>query len=104
MADEEVFSGFWHPDVYEVGFTRLPHELVEEMHKMSDCELRVVLYIFRHTWGFLEIDNEHSKNKLGKGKKMTTDEFMKGRKKEREVASERATNVAFPSLILTFVY
>jgi hypothetical protein len=81
MEDEEkVFPGFWHPDIYDVGYTRLPHDLIERMHKMSDCELRVVLYIFRHTWGFQEIDNEVSKNRLGRGKKLTTDEFVNGRK------------------------
>ena len=67
-------------DHNNTGYTRLPHELIDEMHKMSDCELRVVLYIFRHTWGFQEIDNEISKKKLGRGKKLTIDEFMKGRK------------------------
>lgn len=80
MAEEEVFPGFWHPDINDTGFTRLPHELIEEMHKMSDCELRIVLYIFRHTWGFQEIDNKISKKKLGRGKRITTEEFMKGRK------------------------
>lgn len=81
MDDDDVFPGFWHPDVYpEEGHTRLPHELIEHMHRMSDPELRIVLYIFRHTWGFQEIDNEISKKKLGRGKKLTTDEFMKGRK------------------------
>jgi len=80
MAEEEVFPGFWHPDVYDVGYTKLPHELIERMHKMSDSELRVILYIFRHTWGFQEIDNEFSKKKLGRGKKLTTDEFVNGRK------------------------
>ena len=80
MADEEVFPGFWHPDINDVGYTKIPHELIERMHKMSDCELRIVLYIFRHTWGFQEIDNEISKRKLGRGKRLTTDEFMKGRK------------------------
>lgn len=33
----------------------------------------MVLYLFRHTWGFQEFD---------KPKKLTTDEFMKGRKKK----------------------
>jgi len=77
---EEVFPGFYHPDVYVTGFTRLPHELIDNMHKMSEPELRVILYIFRHTWGFSEIDNEISKNKLGRGKRLSIDEFMKGRR------------------------
>jgi hypothetical protein len=79
---EETFPGFWHPDEYEVGFTKLPHEFIEEMPKMSDTELRIVLYILRHTWGYQEIDNETSRRKIGRGKKITTDEFMHGRKRQ----------------------
>jgi len=70
MVDGDVFPGFYDPRQYD-GYTKLPHELFDLMHKMSDSELRVVLYIFRHTWGFQE---------FGKVKKLTTDEFMHGRK------------------------
>lgn len=81
MDDDDVFPGFWHPDVHpEEGHTKLPHEFIDIMHKLSDSELRIMLYLFRHTWGFQEIDNEVSLRKLGRGKKITTDEFMKGRK------------------------
>lgn len=66
----EPFQGFWHPEELQ-GFTQLPHELFDLMDKMSEPELRVVLYIFRHTWGFQE---------FGKTKKITTEEFMHGRK------------------------
>lgn len=72
MEDDNVapFPGFWHPNEQQ-GWTQLPHELFDVMHKMSDSELRVVLYIFRHTWGFQE---------FGKAKRLTTDEIMHGRK------------------------
>jgi hypothetical protein len=83
--NEEVFPGFWHPNIYEVGFTKFPHELIEEMHKMSDPELRIVLYIFRHTWGYQEFDE---------GKKITTEEFMKGRKRRDGSRIDKGTGLS----------
>jgi hypothetical protein len=70
-ATVAAFQGFWHPDEQQ-GYTQLPHELFDLMFDMSEPELRVILYIFRHTWGFQE---------FGKMKKLTTDEFMHGRKR-----------------------
>ncbi len=68
---EEVFPGFWHPDVYQVGFTKMPHELIQELHKIdSIAELKVILYVMRHTWGFQEFDQ---------WKRITFEEFMHGR-------------------------
>ncbi len=80
MEDTNVtpFPGFWHPKAQQ-GFTQLPHELFDLMHEMSEPELRVVLYIFRHTWGFQE---------FGKAKKLTTEEFMNGRKYEDKETGE----------------
>jgi len=52
MADDvDVFPEFWHPNEKQ-GFTQLPHELIELLRLMSNSELRVILYIFRHTWGY----------------------------------------------------
>jgi hypothetical protein len=70
-TEDEVFPGFWHPKAKK-GFTQLPHELIDILPYISDVELRVILYIFRHTWGFSE---------FGQVKKITTDEFMHGRKR-----------------------
>lgn len=84
MDNDEVFPGFWHPDEQQ-GFTQLPHELIEEMHKMSDSELRVVLYIFRHTWGYQEFD---------KLKKLTIKEIMDGRMRKDSTRMDNGTGLS----------
>lgn len=84
MDNDEVFPGFWHPDEQQ-GFTQLPHELIEVMHKMSDSELRVVLYIFRHTWGYQEFD---------KLKKLTIDEIMNGRMRKDKTRMDNGTGLS----------
>lgn len=74
MADDDsVFPGFWHPDEQQ-GYTQLPHELIELLPKLGEAELKIILYIFRHTWGFQE---------FGGFKKITIDEFMYGRKQRK---------------------
>jgi hypothetical protein len=80
----DVFPGFWHPKERQ-GYTQLPHELIEEMSSMDDSELRVVLYIFRHTWGFQE---------FGEAKKLTTDEFMYGRKRHDGSRMDKGTGLS----------
>lgn len=82
---EEVFPGFWHPDLNQ-GFTKMPHELIDLLHKIdSITELKIVLYIMRHTWGFQEFD---------KAKKITTDEFMKGRKRKDGTCIDNGTGLS----------
>lgn len=73
--DNFVIAGFIHPD-YLAGFTRLPHFLIWHMGNMSEPELRVVLYIFRHTWGFSKDKDEGG---LPRKKHITIQEFMTGR-------------------------
>jgi len=84
IPHEDVFPGFWHPDERQ-GYTQLPHELIEHMHKMSDAELRITLYVFRHTWGFQEFK---------KLKKITTDEFMNGRKRKDGSRMDEGTGLS----------
>lgn len=86
MVDNPVasFQGFWHPREQQ-GFTQLPHELFDLMHSMSEPELRVILYIFRHTWGFSE---------FGETKKLTTDEFMEGRKRRDGTRYDNGTGLS----------
>ena len=68
----EKFKGFKPP---EANYSKLPHALIEALSKFtSQGELMVVLYILRHTWGFQEFDQF---------KKITIDEFMRGRKKKK---------------------
>ena len=90
----EVFPGFWHPDECQIGYTKLPHELIDLMPYMSDAELRVILYVLRHTWGYQEIDNELSLNKIRGGKKITIDEFMHGRKRKDGSRMDNGTGLS----------
>lgn len=62
------FQGFESP---KENWSKLPHELINHLHLMtSEAEVKIVLYILRHTWGFG--DDE---------KKITIDEFCNGRKR-----------------------
>jgi|SRR5450755_1111225 len=80
----EVFPGFWHPS--DQGFTQLPHELIEQLHKIDSlAELKIILYIMRHTWGFQEFD---------KPKKITVDEFMSGRKRKDGTRLDNGTGLS----------
>lgn len=83
-TEEEVFPGFWHPKE-EQGFTQLPHELIDLLPRLSDAELRIILYLFRHTWGFQEFD---------KMKKITIDEFMHGRKRRDGTRMDEGTGLS----------
>jgi len=64
------FKGFSRP---QSNFFCLPNEWIDLSNEMSLSEMKVVLYILRHTWGFNEYD---------KSKKITIDEFVDGRKRK----------------------
>lgn len=73
MSEDEqlTFKGFNTPDE---NWSKLPNELVESLHLFSSlAELKVVIYILRHTWGYREYETD---------KRITTDEFMYGRKRK----------------------
>lgn len=85
MADDDyVFPGFWDLQEYD-GYTKLPHELIELLPKLSETELKIILYIMRHTWGFQEFD---------KPKKITVDEFMHGRKRSDGSRMDNGTGLS----------
>jgi hypothetical protein len=64
-----LFQGFSKP---EANFFRLPNEWTDITAKITSlAEMKVVEYVLRHTWGYSEYDMV---------KKITTDEFMHGRK------------------------
>jgi hypothetical protein len=69
----EVFTGF-DLDDEELGFSKLPHTWLNEVCSRVDniAELKVILYVFRHTVGFQETEQH---------KHITIDEFMNGRYK-----------------------
>jgi DnaD/phage-associated family protein len=63
------FTGFIDP---EQNWSKLPHQLIDEMHNISSIsELKVILYVLRHTWGFKDSQ-----------KRITIDEFVQGRKRK----------------------
>lgn len=67
----EVFAGLIDPIKYKVGFTMLPHEFIENLDRVETlAELKVILYLMRHTWGFQDSDQ---------WRHLTLDEFMHGR-------------------------
>lgn len=77
----ESFLGFSYPD--EGNFTRIPNEFMEmELTNIDSlAEMKVILYVMRHTWGY----QEYMDSGMGGGfKKITTDEFMHGRLRKRE--------------------
>ena len=63
------FPGFQKPDR---NWSKLPHALIEALSIIETVgELKVILYVLRHTWGYQEYDST---------KRITTDEFQNGRK------------------------
>jgi hypothetical protein len=76
MADDIVFLGF--PATLEEGYTQMPNEWFNILLKINNmAELKVVLYVIRHTWGFQDADGERDIYK-----KITTDEFAYGRRRK----------------------
>ena len=68
--DTRLFPGFERP---ENKWTKLPHTLIERLPLVETVgELKVILYVLRHTWGFQEFDLP---------KRITLDEFQHGRKR-----------------------
>ena len=68
---EQSFEGFSKP---EANFFRLPNEWTDITAQVTSlAEMKLVEYVLKHTWGYSEFDMV---------KKITTDEFMSGRKKK----------------------
>jgi|SRR5579862_2849482 len=69
---QEPFPGFSYPD--DNGFTRFPNDWFNVCASvMNMAELKILLYLARHTWGFQE---------YGKWKRISINEFVKGRKRK----------------------
>ncbi|OGC90207.1 MAG: hypothetical protein A2W25_15495 [candidate division Zixibacteria bacterium RBG_16_53_22] len=63
-----MFQGFNEP---KENWSKLPHEFINALPLVSsESELKVILYILRHTWGYGDSE-----------KKITLDEFANGRKR-----------------------
>src|SRR5437588_10003867 len=85
---EHTFQGFSKP---EANFFRLPNEWTDiTAHVTSLAEMKLVEYVLKHTWGYSEFDMV---------KKITTDEFMYGRKKKSGERIDIGTGLSKPSVI-----
>src|SRR5881227_441153 len=85
---EPTFQGFSKP---ESNFFRLPNEWTDITATISSlAELKLVEYVLKHTWGYSEFDMV---------KKITTDEFMNGRKKKSGERIDTGTGLSKPSVI-----
>src|SRR5256714_2137250 len=83
-----LFQGFSKP---EANFFRLPNEWSDITAKITSlAEMKLVEYVLKHTWGYSEFDMV---------KKITTDEFMNGRKKKDGTRIDIGTGLSKPSVI-----
>jgi len=84
------------------GYSQFPNEWLDEVTSQIDnvAELKIVLYIYRHTWGFQEKKNSpDDPAKHDEIKHITTDEFMHGRKKADGTRMDRGTELSNRSVI-----
>ncbi len=82
------FQGFSKP---EANFFRLPNEWTDITARITSlAEVKLVEYVLKHTWGYSEFDMV---------KKITTDEFMYGRKKKNGERIDSGTGLSKPSII-----
>ena len=80
------FSGF-HPS--SANYSRLPHQLIEELHTFTSlAELKIVLYVLRHTWGYQD-----------DYKRITLEEFEHGRKERDGTRIDEGVGMTKPSII-----
>jgi len=85
---EHTFQGFSKP---EANFFRLPNEWTDITATITSlAEMKLVEYVLKHTWGYSEFDVV---------KKITTDEFMNGRKKKDGTRIDTGTGLSKPSVI-----
>jgi hypothetical protein len=82
------FQGFSKP---EANFFRLPNEWTDITANITSlAEMKVVEYVLRHTWGYSEYDLV---------KKITTDEFMHGRKRIDGTRIDKGTGLSNKSVV-----
>jgi predicted transcriptional regulator len=89
-VEQDLFDGFsW--DILDEGYSQLPNtwiKLVAVIQNLS--ELKVVLYVLRHTWGFQEYNTP---------KHITTDEFVHGRKRKDKTRMDIGTGLSERAVI-----
>src|SRR5947209_18968579 len=88
QLSDQSFEGFSKP---EANFFRLPNEWTDITAQVTSlAEMKLVEYVLKHTWGYSEFDIV---------KKITTDEFMYGRKKKSGERIDSGTGLSKPSVI-----
>jgi DNA-binding PadR family transcriptional regulator len=87
-AKQQFFTGFPRP---QKNFFQMPNSWTDITAEMKSlAELKVVEYVLRHTWGFQE---------YGIAKRITTDEFMDGRKRTNRTRMDKGTGLSNRSVI-----
>jgi hypothetical protein len=82
------FQGVSKP---EANFFRLPNEWTDITASITSlAEIKLVEYVLKHTWGYSEFDMV---------KKITTDEFMNGRKKKDGTRIDSGTGLSNKSVV-----
>jgi hypothetical protein len=82
----ETFAGF--PDPQE-NWSKLPHALIEALPLIETAgEVKVILYILRHTWGYQDEE-----------KRITVDEFMNGRRRRDGSRIDDGTGLSKPTIL-----
>ncbi len=88
QPEQWKYTGFARP---ESNFFKMPNDWPNITAKITSlAELKVIEYVLRHTWGFQE---------YGIAKKITTDEFMNGRKVKDGDRFDEGTGLSNRSII-----
>ena len=85
--NDDRFPGFPIP---RENWSKLPHVFIEALPTIKTVgELKCILYILRHTWGFQDKD-----------KKITVDEFMHGRKRRNRTRLDGGTGLSKTTVLV----
>lgn len=99
MEEEETprFAGFRRP---ETEFYSTPNEWTDITADIDNlAELKIIEYIMRHTWGFKEQRNGKWVVDYDKPRKISTDEFMHGRKRQDGSRMDKGTKLSKQSVL-----
>ena len=79
------FQGFEEP---KENWSKLPHQLIDALPEIKTIgEMKVVLYVLRHTWGYRD-----------EYKRITMDEFENGRKRKDGTRLDSGTGLSKPTI------
>lgn len=81
-----MFPGF---DIPKENWSKLPHDFINALPLIETIgEMKVILYILRHTWGFQD-----------ESKKITVDEFVNGRKLKDRSRMDTGTGLSKSTVV-----